>query len=108
MRTLQIAMYALLALAPIAACGGAVMGPLDENGCPIDAADWEGTATLSSGCDGAPQTLQVSGGKYIDGSGNPNGPYLMAQGVQSGMCIAVVSATVPCGKASYMLKVPAK
>jgi hypothetical protein len=102
--------WMLLAAIAIVGCGGAVSdeGAVDESGCPVRAEDWAGTATLSSGCSGAPATLQVSGGQYADGSGNPNGPSITNGGVQDGMCIAIVGADVACGRASYLLKVPAR
>jgi len=89
-------------------CGGAVTGPLDDSGCPLNASDWTGTATLTSGCAGAPQTIQVSGAYTTDGSGNPNGPYLMSAAEGGGVCTAYLVADVPCGKASYVLKMAAQ
>jgi len=109
MRTLQIAMYALLALAPIAGCGDVSdAGAVDANGCPVLASEWTGTATLMGGCAGAPATLQITGGTY--GSSQPGMPTISFVGVEpsDNMCIAIVGADVPCGRASYTLKMPVK
>lgn len=88
-------------------CGGEVTPSVDSNGCPATPADWMGTATLSSGCAGAPATLQVNGGHGLDNA-NGGGPVISFGGIDSTnhMCLAIVGAKVSCGMASYTLKVP--
>jgi len=104
MRTLWIAMCVAAAVG----CGGAVSdeGAVDQSGCPVRAEDWAGTATLVSGCSGAPATLQVSGA--TNGSPQPGTPNLDSYGHQDGMCIANLAAEVSCGRALYLLKVQAR
>jgi len=97
-------MWRALVLLTLVGCGG-VQGPVDEVGCPLDTADWSGTATLESGCAGAPATLAVNGGGSIDHV-VPGKPTISPQGVVDGMSLAIVGADVSCGRASYMLKVP--
>ena len=82
-------------------------GMVDGNGCPTNATDWTGTATLLAGCSGAPQTIDVSNGTY--GDAKAGSPTIAYQGLDAnGMCIAMVGAMVSCGNAGYLLKMPAR
>jgi len=101
MRTLWIAMCVAAAVG----CGGAVSdeGAVDANGCPIDAAGWSGTGSLSSGCDGAPTSVSINGGSY-DSLSRPWVQTHSYDGL-SGSCQAYVVVNVSCGDAGYSLSI---
>lgn len=100
---------ALLILAiSVVGCGGEVTseGMLDADGCPTQAADWTGTATLDHGCTGAPEMEQVSGG-VSSASDSPGAPVILFMGYTeaSNTCVASVIMQVGCGEAIYTLRV---